>query len=212
MLKEKKSFLGTAKEHPITVNLRYLPNFILLIIMMGIGWEKATKKVLYLTFDAGYENGNIQKILDVLKEKNVSAAFFVLINLLKKNPELIKKMENDGHLVCNHTAHHKDMSKIDDENAFYSELHSLELEYKELTGKEMERFYRPPEGKFSERNLQIGAQYGYKTIFWSLAYRDFDRNNQPGKEYVLEHFLPLVRITYHLYQVIFQHHPYLKLF
>ena len=138
------------------------------------------EKVIYLTFDAGYENGNIGKILDVLKEKNVSAAFFVLINLLKKNPELIKQMEREGHLVCNHTAHHKDMSKIDDENAFYSELRSLEVEYEALTGKQMQRFYRPPEGKFSERNLQMASQYGYKTIFWSFAYADWDNTNQPS--------------------------------
>ncbi len=140
---------------------------------------KNDEKVLYLTFDAGYENGNIAKTLDILKEKNVPAAFFVLINLLKKEPELIKRMANDGHLVCNHTAHHKDMSKITDATEFCAELHSLELAYKDLTGNEIQRFYRPPEGKFNKKNLKIASEYGYKTVFWSFAYADWDNNKQP---------------------------------
>ncbi len=138
------------------------------------------EKVLYLTFDAGYENGNIAKTLDILKEKNVPAAFFVLINLLKKEPELIKRMENEGHLVCNHTAHHKDMSKITDVTEFCSELRSLEIAYKELTGNEIQKFYRPPEGRFSEQNLKFASEYGYKSVFWSFAYADWDNSKQPS--------------------------------
>ena len=140
----------------------------------------ADEKVVYLTFDAGYENGNIEKILNILNEKKVPAAFFVLINLLKKNPALIKRMEEEGHLVCNHTAHHKDMSKIVDKMQFYSELHALEVAYKELTGKDIRKFYRPPEGRFNERNLEIASEYGYKTVFWSFAYADWDNAKQPS--------------------------------
>jgi peptidoglycan-N-acetylmuramic acid deacetylase len=142
----------------------------------------ADEKVVYLTFDAGYENGNIEKILNILNEKKVPAAFFVLINLLKKNPALIKRMEEEGHLVCNHTAHHKDMTKIVDKMQFYSELHALEAAYKELTGKDMQKFYRPPEGRFNERNLEIASEYGYKTVFWSFAYADWDNAKQPSAD------------------------------
>ena len=110
------------------------------------------EKVIYLTFDAGYENGNVEKILDVLKEKKVTGAFFILSNLIKKNPELVKRMASEGHLVCNHTAHHKDMSGLDEE-AFMKELHDLETLYTATVGGEMPKYYRPPEGKFSRKNL-----------------------------------------------------------
>lgn len=141
--------------------------------------EKPKDKVIYLTFDAGYENGNVAKIADTLKKHNATAAFFVLENLIKKEPELIKRLWEDGNLICNHTAHHKDMTRITDIETFSSELKELEEVCKEYTGVEMAKYYRPPEGKFSEENLAFACELGYKTVFWSLAYADWDNNAQP---------------------------------
>ena len=142
---------------------------------------KADDKVVYLTFDAGYENGNVAKILDILREENVSAAFFILQNLVVKNTELVKRMVNEGHTVCNHTARHKDMSTFSNE-AFLEELRTLEALYKEHTGFEMPKYYRPPEGTFSRENLVCANENGYKTIFWSFAYPDWDNNRQMSTE------------------------------
>ena len=139
-------------------------------------------KVIYLTFDAGYENGNVARILDTLAEKEVPGAFFVLENLIKRNPELILRMRDEGHLVCNHTAKHNDMSAVGDKEEFAAELASLDDQYRELTGSEMAKYYRPPEGRFSERNLKFADELGYKTIFWSFAYADWDNNKQPDVE------------------------------
>lgn len=144
--------------------------------------ETTTDRVIYLTFDAGYENGNVEKILDVLKSEHVSGAFFVLGNLIQRNPELIRRMSEEGHLVCNHTYHHKDMTKIDKISEFKEELESLERLYEETTGKKMAKYYRPPEGKFDERSLRFASELGYKTVFWSLAYADWDNQNQPSAE------------------------------
>ena len=146
-------------------------------------------KVVYLTFDAGYENGNVEKILDILKEENVSGAFFILGNLIQRNPDLVRRMADEGNLVCNHTNHHKDMTKFDTVEEFGKELSSLEELYYQSTGKEMSKYYRPPEGKFDERSLQFASSLGYKTIFWSLAYADWDNQNQPSAEYAKEKIL-----------------------
>ena len=141
----------------------------------------ADEKVIYLTFDAGYENGNIEKILNILKEENVPAAFFVLSNLLDKNVNLVIRMANEGHLVCNHTSRHKDMSLATNE-AFLDELNKLEAFYKEKTDMEMPKYYRPPEGTFSRENLICASENGYKTIFWSFAYPDWDNQKQMSPE------------------------------
>ena len=138
------------------------------------------EKVLYLTFDAGYENGNIAKILDVLKAHGAHGAFFVLENLIKRNADLVKRMANEGHLVCNHTARHKDMTKMNTEQ-FNSELDRLEALLSEI-GVECAKFYRPPEGRFNEQNLKDAISHGYKTVFWSLAYADWDNEKQPEPE------------------------------
>ena len=138
-------------------------------------------KVIYLTFDAGYENGNIEKTLDILHNENVSAAFFVLQNLILKNPELVKRMTDEGHLVCNHTAHHRDMSRYGNE-AFLEELHTLENLFQDTVGQQMPKYYRPPEGVFSCENLICAEENGYKTIFWSFAYPDWDNNKQMSNE------------------------------
>ena len=137
----------------------------------------ATDKVIYLTFDAGYENGNVEKTLDILRDENVPAAFFVLQNLILKNEDLVKRMTDEGHTVCNHTAHHKDMSGWQGD-AVLAELQTLETLYTEHIGGIMPKYYRPPEGVFSCENLDCLSKNGYKTIFWSFAYPDWDNNNQ----------------------------------
>lgn len=143
---------------------------------------KAETKKIYLTFDAGYENGNVEKILSVMKANDVKGAFFILSNLILSSPELVKRMAEDGHLVCNHTSTHKDMSKINDEATFLRELQTLEKLYKETTGREMSKYFRPPEGKFSNKTLEYANKLGYKTVFWSFAYADWDNNAQMSKE------------------------------
>ncbi len=148
-------------------------------------------KVIYLTFDAGYENGNIEKTLNILRDEGVPAAFFILQNLIYKNADLVKRMAEEGHLVCNHTARHKDMSNWQND-AFLEELHELERLYGERIGGEMPKYYRPPEGVFSRENLICAAENGYKTIFWSFAYPDWDNNGQmtpeKAKAIILDNF------------------------
>ncbi len=146
-------------------------------------------KVIYLTFDAGYENGNVKRILDTLSEHNAHGAFFVLENLIKRNPELILQMEEDGHLVCNHTAKHPDLTKIHDIGDYKKQLTRLEEAYFELTGKEMVKIMRPPEGRFSRESMSFAHQLGYKTIFWSFAYADWDNNCQMESDKALEKIL-----------------------
>ena len=151
-----------------------------------------SKKVIYLTFDAGYENGCTEKILDTLKAHNVPAAFFLVGNYIEKNPDLVKRMVEDGHIVGNHTYHHWDMSKISDEATFRSELESLEDLYTQVTGKTMEKYYRPPQGIYSEENLKMAQDIGYHTVFWSLAYVDWLNDDQPTKEQAFAKLLPRI--------------------
>lgn len=148
--------------------------------------DKPDKNKLYLTFDAGYENGNVEKILNILKEKEVPAAFFILPQIVTKNPELINRMKEEGHLVCNHTKTHRDMSKITDFETFKNEIEQSEKILYETTGYKMDKFYRPPEGRFSEANLDFADRLGYTTVFWSLAYADWDNNNQMNPSRALE--------------------------
>lgn len=151
-----------------------------------------SKKVLYLTFDAGYENGYTPAILDALKKHNVKATFFVVGNYIETSPDLIKRMVAEGHIVGNHTYHHPDMSKISDIESFKKEINDLEQLYKETTGQEMQKFYRPPQGKYSESNLKQAQELGYKTIFWSLAYVDWYVDKQPTKEEAYSKLLPRI--------------------
>ncbi len=148
------------------------------------------EQVLYLTFDAGFENGCTGKILDVLKKHNVPAAFFLVGNYIEKNPDLVQRMVNEGHIVGNHTLHHPDMSKISDKAAFQKELQDLEALYQSVTGQEMPKYYRPPQGTYSEENLRMAKELGYKTVFWSLAYVDWKQNDQPTAEYAFSKLLP----------------------
>ena len=149
-----------------------------------------TDKVLYLTFDAGYENGCTEKILDVLQKQDVKAAFFLVGNYIEKNADLVRRMAKEGHIVANHTMHHPDMSKLSDKAAFSKELTDLEALYKETTGQEMPKYYRPPQGIYSEENLKMAKELGYKTVFWSLAYVDWNNDAQPTAETAFSRLLP----------------------
>ena len=146
--------------------------------------------ILYLTFDAGYENGCTAQILDTLKTHQVPAAFFLVGDYLEMRPDLVQRMVEEGHLVGNHTWSHPDMSKLADKEVFRGELEQTEQLYKEITGKDMEKFYRPPQGIYSQENLALAKELGYKTVFWSLAYADWDNNNQPTAEKAFSKLLP----------------------
>ncbi len=137
------------------------------------------EKILYLTFDAGYENGNIEKILDILKEKGVTGAFFVLSNLIVKNVDLIIRMVNEGHIVANHTKNHKDLTKLN-ETEIENNLKALECLYEEKTGHTMPKYFRFPEGRYNEECVLLLEKLGYKTIFWSMAHADWDDSKQPN--------------------------------
>lgn len=141
------------------------------------------EKVLYLSFDAGYESGNTEQILDTLKKHNAPAQFFVVESYIRNNPELIKRMVDEGHLVCNHSKNHLSMASITDEEKFKKEIISVEEAYKEVTKKEMPKYFRPPMGKFSEQSLKSTQDLGYSSVFWSFAYVDWYENKQPTHEY-----------------------------
>ena len=145
-----------------------------------------TQPVIYLTFDAGYENGCTTQILDVLRDHNAPAAFFLVGNYMEKNADLVRRMIKEGHTVGNHTMHHPDMSKISDFDAFSRELSDLETLYSQITGETLPKFYRPPQGIYSQENLEHAQRLGYKTVFWSLAYADWDNDNQPTHDQAME--------------------------
>ena len=143
------------------------------------------EKVVYLTFDAGYENGNVEKTLDILQQTQTTGAFFVLKHLLVANGELVDRMVREGHTVCNHTATHKDLSSAD-EQTIRAEIQALESCYTALTGTEMPHYFRPPEGKFSEKMLSTVSAMGYKTVFWSFAYADWDNARQMAPQKAMQ--------------------------
>lgn len=151
-----------------------------------------SQKVLYLTFDAGFENGNTPAILDALKKHSAPACFFLVGNYIDTAPELVQRMVDEGHIIGNHTMHHPDMSKIADQAAFESELSGLAEKFTALTGQPMQKFYRPPQGKFSEENLAQAQALGYTTVFWSLAYVDWYTDNQPTDEQAYAKLLPRI--------------------
>jgi len=144
-----------------------------------------SKKVMYLTFDEGYENGYTSKILDILKANNVKAAFFVTTPYVNTNKDLIKRMVAEGHLVCNHTTNHPSMAAVaaKDSSKFENEFLVLEKAYEDVTGQKMPKYFRPPMGKYSELSLYYTQKLGYKTIFWSFAYSDWDPKKQPSEDY-----------------------------
>lgn len=140
------------------------------------------EKVIYLTFDCGYENGNTEAILDALKKHGVKATFFVVGHYVASAPELLKRMVEDGHTVGNHTYHHPDMSAISDLASFKKEVDDVANAFQEVTGTELSMYYRPPQGKYSTDNLKMAQQLGYHTFFWSLAYVDWNADAQPTHE------------------------------
>ena len=144
--------------------------------------QDTNEKIIYLTFDCGYENGNTPAILDALKKHQVSATFFTVGTFLEAEPDLVKRMIAEGHTLGNHTWHHPDMSAISTIDAFSEELSSTADAYRQITGEEMPHYYRPPQGKYSTENLQMAKDLGYSTFFWSLAYVDWYQDNQPSKE------------------------------
>ncbi len=141
-----------------------------------------SEKVLYLTFDEGYEKGYTAQILDTLKKTEVPAIFFVTSPYVRDNPDLIQRMVDEGHIVANHSKSHPSMpSYAQDASRFALEFQDVEERYKAITGKEMVKLFRPPMGHYSEKSLAMTQALGYKTIFWSFAYKDFDVNAQPGQ-------------------------------
>ena len=150
------------------------------------------EKTIYLTFDAGYENGSTAKILDALKAHKAPAAFFLVGNYLERNPDLVRRMAAEGHTVGNHTMHHYDMSRISDRETFEKELAGVEELYRQVTGEELPRFYRPPQGVYSRENLEMAKELGYRTVFWSLAYVDWNNDAQPTAQEAFDKLIPRI--------------------
>lgn len=152
----------------------------------------ANQKEIYITFDPGFENGNTERILDALKKHGVKATFFLVGNYFETQPELVKRMAEEGHTIGNHTYSHPDMSKISDIQSFQTELQKNEALYRDILGSEMPKLYRPPQGKFCEENLKMAQQLGYSTVFWSLAYVDWYTDDQPTPEQAFSKLLPRI--------------------
>ncbi|MCI9251904.1 MAG: polysaccharide deacetylase family protein [Lachnospiraceae bacterium] len=154
--------------------------------------EETEEKKIYLTFDCGFENGNTPAILDALKKHNAPATFFIVGNYMETSPDLVKRMVSEGHTVGNHTYHHPDMSKIGEIEAFRKELADLETLYEEAIGQPMTKYYRPPQGVYSESNLKMAQELGYQTFFWSLAYVDWYQDQQPSHEEAFAKLIPRI--------------------
>lgn len=164
----------------------YLRNFDALYV------GDTNQKEIYITFDSGFENGNTERILDALKKHGVKATFFLVGNYFETQPELVKRMAEEGHTIGNHTYSHPDMSKIGDIQSFQTELQKNEALYRDILGSEMPKLYRPPQGKFCEENLKMAQQLGYSTVFWSLAYVDWYTDDQPTPEQAFSKLLPRI--------------------
>ena len=147
------------------------------------------EKVIYLTFDFGFENGNVKKCLDVLNKNNVKGAFFILENVIKVNSDLIKEIAETGHIIANHTMKHKNMCEIKNFADYEKEIIGLEKLCEEKIGCKMSKYFRPPKGEFTKQNLEYNKKLGYKTIFWSLAYKDWDNDNQPDAAETIQKLL-----------------------
>ena len=150
----------------------------------GICLGKDTEKVIYLTFDEGYEAGYTENILNTLKQNDIKATFFITAHYLNTQPDLVKQMIDEGHIVGNHTVNHKSMPEIKDEE-IKDEVMKLHQAVYEKFGYEM-KYIRPPKGEFSERTLSLSESLGYKNVMWSFAYVDWDDNKQPSQEAALE--------------------------
>lgn len=146
----------------------------------GICLGKDTEKIIYLTFDEGYEAGYTEKILNTLKENNVKATFFITSHYLNTTSDLVERMINEGHIVGNHTVNHKSMPSISNEE-IEKEIMKLHQAVMGKFNYEM-KFMRPPKGEFNERTLKKTSELGYKTVMWSFAYFDWDEKKQPSLE------------------------------
>ncbi|MBR6642577.1 MAG: polysaccharide deacetylase family protein [Lachnospiraceae bacterium] len=148
-------------------------------------------KVIYITIDCGYDSPNTMVMLDIFKKHEIKVTFFLTKFFMEDSPKEIKRMVEEGHSVANHSVSHKDLTALTDQE-IYQEIVKCEELFHEMTGADMTLAFRPPEGAYSKRTMQITKDLGYKTFFWSIAYFDYDKRNQPGKQYVLDHFA-----TYH---------------
>ena len=146
------------------------------------------EKIIYLTFDCGYELGYTDAILDALKKHNVKATFFVVGHFLEESSDLVCRMVEEGHTVGNHSYTHPDITTLSDEK-LAKELGDVESKFKELTGTEMKHFFRAPQGKYSLESLKKVQDMGYNTFFWSLAYMDWDAKKQPTHEEAFDKLL-----------------------
>lgn len=141
--------------------------------------DKETKNI-YLTFDEGYEAGYTEQILDILKENDVKATFFLTAHYVNTQEKLVKRMIDEGHIIGNHTVNHKSMPSLSEEE-IRKEVLDLHQVMNEKFGYEM-KYIRPPKGEFSERTLKITNSLGYKTVMWSFAYEDWNEDKQPDEE------------------------------
>lgn len=148
----------------------------------GIYVGNKNEKVIYLTFDEGYENGYTSSILDTLKEKDVTATFFVTMPYVKQNPDLVKRMIDEGHIVGNHTVNHPSMPEITNNEKLAKEVMDLHDYILENFNYKMS-YLRPPKGEYSERTVKLCLDLGYRHVLWSFAYADWDANNQKGSDY-----------------------------
>ena len=153
----------------------------------GIDAYKNKEKVIYLTFDCGYENGNTAKILDTLKKEDVKAIFFVTESYVKQHAKLVKRMKKEGHMVGNHTCSHPRMTTLS-VSRMKREVNRCKKTMEKKTGYSMDPYMRPPEGVYSVRVMKVMEDCGYSTMLWSLAYNDYDENNQPSVRFVLNKF------------------------
>ncbi|WP_106494592.1 delta-lactam-biosynthetic de-N-acetylase [Lentibacillus sp. Marseille-P4043] len=145
-------------------------------------------KVVYLTFDNGYEQGYTDDILDVLKDEAVPATFFVTGHYVKSEPELVKRMANEGHIIGNHSYHHPDFTILT-KDAMKKELEELETAVADLTNQEEIKYMRPPKGLFNEQTLKWANDLGYIHTFWSLAFTDWNTNSQKGGDYAFDQIM-----------------------
>ena len=145
---------------------------------------KTKEKVLYLTFDCGWENGYTTTVLDILKQKNVPAAFFCTLSNIKAEPGLIARMINEGHIVGNHSTTHPDFSKISREK-MATEIETCDNYLREKFGYSSP-YFRFPMGSYSASALDLVSSLGYKSVFWSVAYADWDVNDTKGKQYAFD--------------------------
>ena len=150
--------------------------------------DTSEEKRMYLTFDLGYSNENVISILDTLKECEIPAAFFILDNIVLKNPDLVMRMKNEGHLICNHTKNHKNLCKMSEEE-IKENLLALDSLCLEKTGCDISKYFRFPEGRYNEKSLRVVNELGYKTVFWSFAYADWDNGRQPSPDYAIKKVL-----------------------